>query len=90
MTDTLVMAFAEEQTAYNSPDAVKKRIAALEKKMLQAAANLEFEEAGRLRDELRRMEAQDLGLTPLGMAPPQLSPPDSMARQRQYQINPEK
>jgi excinuclease ABC subunit B len=34
----------------------------LEKKMRNAAADLEFEEAGRLRDEIRRLEADELGL----------------------------
>lgn len=37
----------------------------LEKKMRNAAANLEFEEAGRLRDEIRSLEAEELGL-PVG------------------------
>ena len=32
--------------------------------MKEHAANLEFEEAARLRDELRRLEAEDLGLSP--------------------------
>ncbi|TGX54955.1 excinuclease ABC subunit UvrB [Sphingomonas gei] len=36
----------------------------LEKKMRDAAANLEFEEAGRLRDEIRGLEAEELGLPP--------------------------
>ena len=36
--------------------------------MREAAANLEFEEAARLRDELRRLEAKDLGLDGPGMA----------------------
>ncbi len=35
----------------------------LEKRMLEAASNLEFEEAARLRDELHRLETADLGLT---------------------------
>jgi excinuclease ABC subunit B len=39
-------------------------IAELEKKMRDAAADLEFEEAGRLRDEIRRLEADELGLPP--------------------------
>ena len=34
----------------------------LEKKMRAAAADLEFEEAGRLRDEIRKLEASELGL----------------------------
>ena len=34
----------------------------LEKKMRDAAANLEFEEAGRLRDEIRSLEQEELGL----------------------------
>ena len=34
----------------------------LEKRMRKAAGDLEFEEAGRLRDEIRRLEAGELGL----------------------------
>jgi excinuclease ABC subunit B len=34
----------------------------LEAKMRAAAADLEFEEAGRLRDEIRKLEAEELGL----------------------------
>ena len=38
----------------------EKVLADLAKKMREAAANLEFEDAARFRDELRRLEALDL------------------------------
>ena len=43
-------------------------IAELETKMRDAAANLEFEEAAKLRDELRRIENKQLGIEKLGKA----------------------
>ena len=43
-------------------------IAELETKMRDAAANLEFEEAARLRDELKRIENKQLGLDAPGVA----------------------
>jgi excinuclease ABC subunit B len=46
----------------HDPKALKKRIAELRKDMLKAAENLEFEEAAKLRDELKRLEDADLGL----------------------------
>ena len=41
---------------------LRSYIESLEKKMRDAAANLEFEEAGRLRDEIRSLENEELGL----------------------------
>jgi excinuclease ABC subunit B len=50
-------------------------IATLETRMRNAAADLEFEEAARLRDEIKRLEALALGLTP--PAPTQRKPKNS-------------
>jgi excinuclease ABC subunit B len=46
----------------NSPEAIQQRIRELEEQMKKAAADLDFEEAARIRDEIRRLEAMDLGI----------------------------
>jgi excinuclease ABC subunit B len=46
----------------SSPAAIAKKIKLLEEKMRTAASNLEFEEAAKLRDHIRKLEAMDLAV----------------------------
>jgi excinuclease ABC subunit B len=45
------------------PAALMKLAAKLEKRMLKHARDLEFEEAAKLRDEIRRLRDEGLGLS---------------------------
>jgi excinuclease ABC subunit B len=57
-----VTAVAEEPEAYLSLADIPKRVAALRKEMRAAAAELEFERAAALRDEIQRLQARELAL----------------------------
>ncbi|MDH5239827.1 MAG: excinuclease ABC subunit UvrB, partial [Gammaproteobacteria bacterium] len=64
--DTGKRMVGEDQVPYDSlsPDQLLKKAAKLEKRMLQAAKDLEFEKAASLRDEIQRMRDFSLGLKP--------------------------
>jgi excinuclease ABC subunit B len=71
---------AEESASFKSPQQMQNQIIALERKMKQAASDLEFEEAMRIRDEIRKLEAMDLGLSAGSVTPRRLAAADSYAR----------
>src|SRR3546814_8621259 len=55
---------AEEGDLVDKP--IRQIIEELEARMKAAAADLEFEDAARIRDEIKRLEAAELGMTPEG------------------------
>ena len=60
--DGVTIDIGEDKPAHMVGHNLRAYIQDLEKKMRDAAADLEFEEAGRLRDEIRKLEADELGL----------------------------
>jgi excinuclease ABC subunit B len=51
-----------QQEMLMSPAALSKHITKLRKEMQEAASNLEFEAAANIRDQIKKLEAADLGI----------------------------
>jgi excinuclease ABC subunit B len=66
--DHVLVGLGESGAAHYQGRDLKAVIADLEKQMRAAAGDLEFEEAARLRDEIRRLEQAELGLPAAGAA----------------------
>jgi excinuclease ABC subunit B len=60
--DGVVVDTGDEDRPHLVGHNLKAYISELEQRMRKAAADLEFEEAGRIRDEIRRLEADELGV----------------------------
>ncbi|MGI4851040.1 MAG: excinuclease ABC subunit UvrB [Janthinobacterium lividum] len=61
--DHVTIALEDDPTLNLVGKKLKTYMADLEKRMKEAAGNLEFEEAARLRDEYKMLEAKELGIT---------------------------
>jgi len=55
--------YAKVSTGSNIGGNLKKHLKTLNKKMKEAASNLEFEEAAKIRDEIRKLESTELEIT---------------------------
>ena len=66
--DYVTVETGDDEVTHLTGQDLRSYITGLDKRMRTAAADLEFEEAARLRDEIRRLEAHELGLDRPGVA----------------------
>ena len=66
--DYVTVKTGDDEVTHLTGQDLRSYIDGLDKRMRTAAADLEFEEAARLRDEIRRLEAHELGLDRPGVA----------------------
>jgi excinuclease ABC subunit B len=60
--DYMTPALPSESDRFRTPAELAAHLASLQDQMKSAAANLDFEKAAALRDEIKRLRDQDLGL----------------------------
>ncbi len=70
--DQVTIAIGDDKPVHMVGHNLRAYIQDLEKRMRDAAADLEFEEAGKLRDEIRKLEADELGLPPSEQVAPRV------------------
>ena len=56
----------EARETYLSPEEIESRIEQLQAQMRQAAANLDFERAAKLRDKIKTLKGRELGFAAAG------------------------